>query len=327
MARRLPPLKALPDFEAAARHLSFTKAAAELHVTHGAVSRQVKALEEALGVKLFRRLNRALRLTDEGQAYVGTVRELLERLAETGERLRAREEKGGLTVSTTYSFTTKWLMPRLMRFRERHPEIDVRLQANDQLVDFAREEVDLVIRYGGGRYAGLAAEQLTTDDYVPVCSPALLGGAHPLRKPADLRHHVLLHEEDALRQDIPGEPAAVGWRLWLKAAGVDGVDAGRGPIFSHSSMVLEAAINGEGVALGRTALIGDDLAAGRLVKPFALELKVSLAYYIVYPPRRLERPKVRAFRDWLHEEAAKDAADLPARQPPAQSAGQAAGGG
>ena len=308
MARRLPPLKALPDFEAAARHLSFTKAAEELHVTHGAVSRQVKALEEALGVKLFRRLNRALRLTDEGQAYVATVRELLERLAEASERLRARDEKGGVTVSTTYSFTTKWLMPRLARFRERHPEIDVRLQANDQLIDFARDDVDLAIRYGRGRYAGLAAEQLTIDDYVPVCSPALLEGRHPLRKPAELRHHTLLHEEDALRQDLPGEPTAVGWRMWLKAAGVEGVDAARGPIYSHSSMVIEAAIHGEGVALGRTALIAEDLAAGRLVKPFALELKVALAYYIVYPPRAVARPKVRAFRDWLHEEAAKDRA-------------------
>ncbi|MGO8867906.1 MAG: transcriptional regulator GcvA [Alphaproteobacteria bacterium] len=306
MPPRLPPLKALPDFEAAARHLSFTKAALELNVTHGAVSRQVKALEEALGVKLFRRLNRALRLTDEGQAYARTVRELLERLKEASERLRAREEKGGLTVSTTYSFTNKWLMPRLVRFRALHPEIDVRLQANDQLVDFARENVDLAIRYGRGRYPGLMVERLIADDYVPVCSPALRRGPHPLRKPADLKHHTLLHEEDALRQEDLGEATAIGWREWLKAAGVEGIDSSRGPIFSHSSMVLQAAINGEGVALGRTALIAEDLTSGRLVKPFELELKVPLAYYIVLPPKALERPKVRAFRDWLMDEAGQD---------------------
>jgi len=303
VAQRLPPLKALADFEAAARHLSFTKAAGELNVTHGAVSRQVKALEQALGVKLFRRLNRALRLTDEGQAYAGTVRELLARLREASARLVADEAKGGLTVSTTYSFTNKWLMPRLARFRARHPEIDVRLQANDQLVDFARENVDLAIRYGRGRYAGLVAERLVADDYVPVCSPGLQRGPHPLRKPADLKHHTLLHEEDALRLDNLGEATAVGWQMWLKAAGVEGVDAARGPIYSHSSMVLQAAIGGEGVALGRTALIVEDLAAGRLVKPFELQLKVPLAYYIVAAPRALERPKVRAFRDWLMEEA------------------------
>jgi len=312
MAPRLPPLKALPDFEAAARHLSFTKAALELNVTHGAVSRQVKALEEALGVKLFRRLNRALRLTDEGQAYAGTVRELLERLKEASERLRAREEKGGLTVSTTFSFTNKWLMPRLVRFRALHPEIDVRLQANDQLIDFARENVDLAIRYGRGRYPGLMVERLIADDYVPVCSPALRRGAHPLRKPADLKHHTLLHEEDALRQEDLGEATAIGWREWLKAAGVEGVDASRGPIYSHSSMVLQAAINGEGVALGRTALIAEDLTTGRLVKPFELELKVPLAYYIVLPPKALERTKVRAFRDWLVAEAGAERKASPA---------------
>jgi len=143
MARRLPPLKALPDFEAAARHLSFTKAAEELHLTHGAVSRQVKALEEHLGVKLFRRLNRALLLTDEGQAYLGTVREVIERLVEAGDRLKKRDEQGGLVVSTTMSFTIKWLVPRLARFRTLHPDIDVRLQAEDRVVDFARDGVDI----------------------------------------------------------------------------------------------------------------------------------------------------------------------------------------
>ncbi|HLI12227.1 MAG TPA: transcriptional regulator GcvA [Alphaproteobacteria bacterium] len=298
MARRLPPLKALPDFEAAARHLSFTKAAAELHVTHGAVSRQVKSLEDYLGVPLFRRLNRALLLTDEGQAYVAVVRDLIERLAEASDRIKKRDEKGGLTVTTTDSFAVKWLVPRLARFRQAHPEIDVRLQANDQLVDFARDNVDLAIRYGRGSYPGVKSDRLLTEDFVPVCSPSLLKGKHPLRTPSDLRYHQLLHEE----------ATQIDWRIWLMAAGVNGIDPSRGPIYSHASLVMQAAIAGEGVALGRTALIAEDLAAGRLVKPFDIALKAEYAYYIVYPPRMLERPKVAAFRDWLLEEAARDRA-------------------
>jgi LysR family transcriptional regulator, glycine cleavage system transcriptional activator len=295
MSRRLPPLNALPDFEAAARYLSFTKAAQELHVTHGAVSRQVKSLEDYLGFRLFRRMNRSLRLTDEGQVYARTVGELLDALAEATRRLRTRDETGGLTVSTTYSFTSGWLVPRLGRFRALHPEIDVRLQADDQVIDFVRDSVDVVIRYGRGHYPGLTAERLMGDDYAPVSSPVLLKGKHPLRRPADLRHHVLLHEEGA----------EVDWRMWLMAAGVEGVDASRGPIFSHSVMAIQAAIRGEGVTLGRTVLIEEELAARQLVRLFDLRLKTEMAYYIVYPPRSLERPKVRAFRDWLQSEASR----------------------
>ena len=293
MARRLPPLNALPDFEAAARYLSFTKAAEELHVTHGAVSRQVKSLEDYLGLSLFRRLNRALRLTDEGQAYARSVREILDLLAEATQRLRTSREASGLTVSTTYSFTSGWLVPRLGRFRALHPEIDVRLLANDEVMDFAQDNVDLAIRYGRGQYPGLAAERLMGDDYAPVASPALLKGRYPLKKPADLRHHVLLHEEGT----------EVDWRMWLAAAGVEGVDASRGPIFSHSTMATQAAIRGEGVTLGRTAIIEEELAAGQLVRLFDLRLKAEMAYYIVCPLRALERPKVRAFCDWLLAEA------------------------
>jgi LysR family transcriptional regulator, glycine cleavage system transcriptional activator len=305
VARRLPPLKALPDFEAAARHLSFTKAADELHVTHGAVSRQVKSLEDFLGVQLFRRLNRSLRLTDEGQAYVSTVRVLLEELADATDRVRKRDEQGGLVVSTTMSFTIKWLVPRLARFRERYPEIDVRVQAEDQVVDFARDGVDIGIRYGRGQYPGLKADRLINDDFVPVCSPALREGEHPLREPGDLKYHALLHEMGT----------QIDWRMWLMAAGVEGIDPSRGPVYSHSSLIIQAAINGEGVALGRTALIIEDLAAGRLVVPFDITLKAEYAYYVVYPPRAVERAKVRAFRDWLLEEAAADRATAPASRP------------
>ncbi|MGH7080241.1 MAG: transcriptional regulator GcvA [Acetobacteraceae bacterium] len=297
MARKLPPLKTLPDFEAAARHLSFSKAADELNVTHGAVSRQVKSLEDYLGVRLFRRLNRALRLTDEGQAYARAVREILDSLADATRRLPTPKEASRLTVSTTYSFTGGWLVPRLGRFRALHPEIDVRLQANDRAVDFARDNVDLAIRYGRGSYPGLSAERLMGDDYAPVGSPALLKGKHSLKKPADLRHHVLLHDEGT----------EVDWRMWLMAAGVEGVDASRGPIFSHSTMVIQAAIRGEGVALGRQVLIEDELVGGRLVRLFDLRLKAEMAYYVVCPLASLEQPKVRAFRDWLLAEVGRGA--------------------
>jgi LysR family glycine cleavage system transcriptional activator len=305
MARRLPPLKSLPDFEAAARHLSFTKAADELHVTHGAVSRQVKGLEDHLGVPLFRRLNRALLLTDAGQAYLPVVREMLERLAEATERLRQRDRAGDLTVSTTASFAAKWLVARLARFRAIHPEIDVRLQASDHIVDFARDDVDVAIRYGRGRYPGLAIDRLITEHYVPVCGPALLQGEHPLRRPADLRYHPLIHEDGT----------EVDWGMWLRAAGVSGVDASRGVKYSHSNLTIQAAIANDGVALGRSALIEEDLAAGRLVKPFDIKLQSELAYYLVLPPGALARPKIAAFRDWLLAEAANEAAARSGSQP------------
>jgi LysR family glycine cleavage system transcriptional activator len=221
------------------------------------------------------------------------VREFLDALADATRQLRTPEKTGGLTVSTTFSFTSGWLVPRLGRFRALHPDIDVRLQANDRLIDFARDNVDLAIRYGRGHYPGQTAERLMGEDYAPVSSPALLEGKHPLRKPSDLRDHVLLHEE----------ATEVDWRMWLMAAGIEGIDASRGPIFSHSAMAIQAAIRAEGVALGRTALIEEELAAGRLVRLFDLRLKAEMAYYIVYPPRALERPKVRAFRDWLLAEA------------------------
>jgi LysR family glycine cleavage system transcriptional activator len=298
VARRLPPLKALADFEAAARHLSFTKAAAELNLTHGAVSRQVKTLEDHLGVPLFRRGTRALHLTDQGRLFAATVRETLDQLARATESLRIDERANRLSVSTTYSFAINWLVPRLARFRELHPDIDVRVQADDRYVDFARDEVDVAIRYGSGAFPGLETDHLFTDEYVPVCSPALLKGKRPLRVPADLRHHPFIHEEH-----VPFD-----WPDWLAAAGVANVDATRGPIFSHSSMVIQAAINGEGVALGNAAFIGEALAARRLVKPFDITLKSTVACFAAYPPGTLARRKVKVFRDWLLAEVERSRA-------------------
>ena len=299
MARRLPPLNALRAYEAAARHLSFTKAAQELNVTQAAISHQVKALEERLGVTLFRRMNRALLLTDEGQGYLPAVREAFDIIDKATARLLAHERTGALVVSCMPSFGAAWLVRRLGHFRAAHPDIDVRLDPSVPLVDFGREDVDIAIRYGSGDWPGLAVDRLMTEDVVPVCSPELLAGSHPLATPGDLRHHTLLHDE-----------GQADWRNWLLAAGVEGVDPSRGITFTDSSMVVQAAVAGQGVALARSALAADDLVAGRLVRAFDISLPVEYAYYVVYPEAYLERPKVVAFRDWILAEAAREGETL-----------------
>jgi LysR family glycine cleavage system transcriptional activator len=296
MARRLPPLNALKAFEAAARHLSFSKAADELHLTHGAVSRAIRDLERELGRPLFVRTTRSVRLTPAGASYAAEVRSALDQIAAATAVAREQPSSGVLNVSTIDSFAARWLVPRLARFRRQHPDIDVRLSGTERLADFVTDGIDIAVRYGRGQYPGLAAELLMKEDLVPVCSPKLLEGPHPLRSPADLRHHTLIHDD-----------FMTTWAMWLAMAGLRGIDATRGPIFSSSNLAVQAAVQGEGVVLGRTALIADDLAAGRLVRPFALSLPAELAYYVVYPPRAITRAKVKAFRDWLLAEAAAEA--------------------
>ncbi len=291
MARDLPPLLALRAFDAAANYLSFSKAAVELNVTHGAVSRQVRSLEQYLGVQLFRRVNRTVVLTEAGQLYYFAVRDLLDGLVAATRQLHARERSGVLTVSTLDSFAVKWLLPRLARFRTQHPESDVRLSTGDLIADFARDGIDIAVRHGQGNYPGLAAERLMTEELYPVCSPKLLEGSYPLKSPDDLRHHTLFH--DGKRDD---------WQVWLKAAGVDNVDHTRGPTYPYSNMGIQGAIQGEGVALARSSLVEDDLKSGHLIKPFEISLPVEFAYYVVYPEQHLSRPKVKVFRDWLFSE-------------------------
>jgi LysR family glycine cleavage system transcriptional activator len=274
--------------------LSFTKAAAELFVTQAAVSHQIKALEDHLGIPLFRRLNRALMLTDEGQALLPFVRAAFDQLADGIRRLRQEQSSGVLTISVLPSLVSTWLIPRLREFQTRHPEIEVHMTATDRLVDFAREPVDAGIRYGRGQWPGLRAERLLSADMIPVCSPLLLEGPNPLRTPDDLVHHQLLHVLNA-----PDE-----WRVWLTAAGVQSVDPDRGLKFDHTALAVQAALNGMGVALGAGALVDHDLAAGRLVEPFDLELPTDSAYYFVAPEGTADQPKIKAFRDWLREQAA-----------------------
>jgi LysR family glycine cleavage system transcriptional activator len=290
MPRRRPPLNALPSFEAAARHLSFSKAADELRVTHGAVSRAVRNLEDHLGVQLMIRATRSVRLTPTGASYAAEIRDVLERLA-AATSAATGQSSGILSVSTIDSFAARWLMPRLPRFRRAHDDIDVRVATSERLANFVSDGIDIAIRCGGGKYPGLSAELLMNEDHFPVCSPKLLKGRHPLRTPADLASHTLLHDV-----------FTVDWAMWLHSAGIDNVDPHRGPTFLSSDHAILAAVQGEGVALGRSALVADDLAAGRLVRPFQLSLPAGFAYYLVYPPRALQRPNVKAFRDWLMAE-------------------------
>ena len=295
MSRRLPPLNALKAFEAAARHESFTRAAEELCVTQGAVSHQVKALEAELGLKLFSREPQRLVITEAGSDYLVVVRDALDRIAVGTDRLLQRQKSGVLTVSTSPNFASKWLVHRLGRFAEVHPTIDLRVSATLHHVDFAREDVDVAVRHGDGTAPGLDITRLNTEELFPVCSPNLLRGRHALRKPADLAHHALLHLDHL--QD---------WSKWLDAAGVKDANLSRGPVLNQASMAIDAAVDGQGVALARTGLAARDLISGRLVRPFSLALPVSYAYWIVCPKATAKLPKIATFRKWLLAEAAED---------------------
>lgn len=315
MAYRLPPLNALRAFEAAARHGSFKLAAEELHVTPAAVSHQVKALEDYLGVKLFLRLVRSLRITEEGRAALPKLREGFECLEAAVERMNRHGDTGILTVSVPPSFAARWLVPRLNLFTTAHPEVNLRIFTSPAAVDRDRAAAsleatpmdpgeplsDVSIRFGAGRYPGCRVDKLFSVDYVPVCSPALLTGRHPLRQPEDLRRHMLLHDDT-----IPDVAERPGWEEWLKTAGVQGVDGSRGPRFNGSVLALEAAEDGLGVALGMRPMVAQELAQGRLVIPFDISIPSRYAYYLVCGKAVAERPAVAPFRHWLLREAACD---------------------
>lgn len=289
MSARLPSLNGLRAFEAAARHLSFTQAAAELNVTQTAISHQIRRLEEELGLRLFVRQNRSLSLTPEAREYLPGVRAAFNDLKLATDRLLRRDDGRVLTVSTLASLAAKWLLPRLADFQESHPGIDVRITTSTSLVDFERDKVDAAIRYGRGQWPGVRAEWLMADELFPVCSPALLNGDRPLRSPEDLKDHVLLHTSN-------GDD----WRLWLTAAGLP-TDISRQPgvTFDLVFMTVQAAIDGLGVAMGRTTYVRDDIAKGRLVVPFRIALPANAGFYLVTPEARADAPKLAAFRRWL----------------------------
>ncbi len=298
----LPSLNGLRAFEAAARHLSFTRAAGELHVTQTAISHQIRRLEEQLGVRLFERRQRALALTREGEELLPTVRAAFEDLRRATARLRRPEREELLTVSTIASLAAKWLLPRIAVFQEAHPEIEVRISASTQLVDFRREAVDMAVRYGRGHWPGLRADWLMAEHLFPVCSPALHSGEKPLRRPEDLEHHMLLHATLG-RED---------WQLWLTAAGLPPELARRrGLTFDQSFMAIEAAIEGLGVALGRSPLVEGDIAAGRLVVPFDVAIPAEAGFYVVAPVETADIAKIAAFRDWLIASVRAEARERP----------------
>ncbi len=301
MFRKLPPLNALRAFEAAARHLSFSKAAEELGVTPAAVSHQIKGLEDFLGVVLFQRLTRALRLSDAAQAALPALRDGFAKLAEASESLKSQADSAVLMVSAGPSLAAKWLVPRLDNFRQCCPDMDLRLDATDDLVDFRRDGVDIALRYGRGHYPGHRVDPLFGEKYSPVCSPRLMAGPHPLRVPGDLRHHTLLHLN--WRQE---DVSAPNWRMWLLAAGIEDIDASRGARFNMEVLVVQAALEGQGVALTSETLIEADLKQGRLFRPFDLTVAdlSGFAYYLVCPEARAEEPKIVAFRDWILAEVA-----------------------
>jgi LysR family transcriptional regulator, glycine cleavage system transcriptional activator len=295
----LPPLSALRAFEAAARHMSFSKAAEELFVTPAAVSHQIHALEQDLGVRLFHRFNRSIALTASGQVLLPGLSEAFAGIRSSVRRLRAHNDTGSLTVTASPSFAAKWLVLRLHRFQERCAEVDVRISATDEIVDLSKGDFDIAIRYGAGHYPGLDVELLFTNEVFPACSPQLLANGPPLRGPDDLRRHALIHD-----QAVERDPLVPTWPMWLKAAGVKDMPATAGLSFNNMSLALDAAIAGHGVVLAYSTIAAADIAAGRLVRLFSLALPDQFSYYIVTAPGALERPKIRAFRDWLRDEAA-----------------------
>ena len=297
MTRRLYPLNALRTFEAAARRLSFVKAADELHVTPGAISHAVKGLEEFLGVQLFRRLPRGLLLTDAGQFFLPELREGFARLDAAVEQVSEIDARGPLMLSVAPAFAAKWLVPRLQRLSAAYPEIDVRISASLAVVDFQRDSFDAAIRLGRGKYSGLSSTKLFDESVTPMCSPRLLEDRHPLHTPDDLRHHVLLHDDS-----LDFDPTAPTWSTWLEATGATSVDPSRGSRFSHPDHSLQAAIDGAGVVLGWCNLAAPDLTAGRLVTPFDLALPMGLGFYYVCPEAHADRPKIALLREWLLEE-------------------------
>ncbi|CAM3025290.1 transcriptional regulator GcvA [Vibrio rarus] len=295
MARRLPPLKSLKVFEAAARHLSFTRAAEELFVTQAAVSHQVKALEEYLGLKLFRRRNRSLLLTEEGQSYFLDIKDIFTSLSEATDKVLERSEKGSLTISLQPSFAIQWLVPRLADFNAQEPDIDVRIKAVDMDEGSLSDDVDVAIYYGRGNWSGLRADKLYQEYLIPVCAPRLLDGDKPLNSLKDLSQHTLLH--DTSRKD---------WKQFVRQHDVDNINVNYGPIFSHSTMVLQAAAHGQGIALGNNVLAQPEIEAGRLISPFDEVLVSKNAFYVVCHEKQADVGRIATFRDWMLNIAASE---------------------
>ena len=301
MLRHIPGLQSLKAFDASARHLNFTRAAAELNVTPAAVSHQIKELEEAVGVPLFQRTSRHMQLTRQGMVLKPAVADALEGITRALQKIRQVDNPTQVRVTASPSIAAKWLVPRIDRFLESMPGADVRIDVSSEPLDFDREDIDVAIRFGDGVYPGLVVEKLFHDTLFPVCSPELLTGAKPLREPRDLLQFTLIH------LDWEAQGAVwPNWRMWMLSAGVKDFNDTRGLHFSQTSLAVQAAVDGHGVALGDSTLVADDLASGRLVKPFELSLRspAQFAYHLITRKDTAERPMTKAFRNWIIAEAA-----------------------
>ncbi|TCP38209.1 LysR family transcriptional regulator [Rhodothalassium salexigens DSM 2132] len=301
MKRAQLPLNALRAFDAAARHMSFKKAADELAVTPAAVSQQIRSLEDLLGVELFRRTSRSLILTDRAQMALASLRQGFEAIEDAVSTLEAARDDGTLHLSVSPSFASKWLVPRLERYYQQNPNAVVKIDASMEVTDFAETEMDLAIRYGAGQYPGLHAEELMREEVFPVCSPALQDGETPVRTPGDLVNVPLIHDDSSLDDE-----SCPSWAMWLKAAGVTVREGQPALHFNQTSLAIEAAIAGRGVVLAKRTLAHADLRAGRLVRPFRHTQSVGFAYFMVCPRAKKDMPKVETFMNWLRVEAGHD---------------------
>lgn len=307
------PFGALRVFESAARHLSFKFAAEELSITPAAVSQQIKTLEHQLGVKLFNRHNRGLSLTDEGVLGLPLIAKGFDSLIQSVDLIRRAHQVSKLTIWMAPSFASKWFIPRLQKFSDKHPDIDLNISASQNLVDsttskkaipaenFRRDNVDIAIRFGKGDYPGCQVDKLFSVSAIPLCSPELMRGDHPLQSPEDLQFHTLLHDDTKYE----GRP---DWATWLKAAKVKNIDVNRGLHFNHGNLAINAAVDGQGVVLSMQALASGDIAAGRLVTPFNIALPLEYAYYLITLQEVTDNPQITAFRDWLLQEAQEEEA-------------------
>lgn len=286
-------MAALRAFEAAAQLLSFKGAAAQLHRTPSAVSHQIRRLEDGLGLALFHRDAHGLRLTEAGRFYLASVQDALGRLAEATARLRGSRDDQTVSLSLFPSLAVRWLIPRLARLREAHPEIEIELVSSLRLADFESGAIDAAIRFGSGDWPGTRCDPLMAEERFPVCSPAVAAGPPGLRRPDDLAGVTLLHNGAH-----PGE-----WAQWLADVGVEGVDTDAGPVLDASNEVLAAAANGIGVAIGRTPLVENDLLAGRLVAPLPQCVRTEGRYWLVAPETTADAPALAVVREWLQAEA------------------------
>ncbi|MCB2096781.1 MAG: transcriptional regulator GcvA [Parvularculaceae bacterium] len=299
MARRLPPLVSLRVFESVARHLSFTKAADDLHVTQAAVSHQIKNLEEWLSIPLFLRLNRTIKLTKEGEAYATALTGAFEAIADATDAILKDTGQQAINIATFDSIAANWLAPRIKKFQSRHPEMAIKILTHSAYSDFADGDIDVEIRYGAGDWPNLYVVKIADEDIFPVCSPKLLGRRKRPLNVADLDEYSLIHDELVME-----------WSDWIEAAGGTSAKADKGMRYNHSHIVIRAAAAGEGMALGRSLLVADDIAAGRLVAPFEHKMPSKYSYYLVRPREHAEKAWAKSFEEWLLLEAAETMAQF-----------------